>query len=77
VCASVSAELTFLARNAALAQKEALFHPGLQPVLFFPIEHLAAVYLPVLLPLLLPLFSALKDELIAARQRKKKNPAPA
>ena len=38
--------LANLARHAAVAEKAALFHPGLQPVLYFPWEHLAAVYVP-------------------------------
>ena len=64
------------ASQAALnSAQDAFFHPNMLPALYFPDEHLYAVYLPLFLPITVPILAALigwltrKDEKARAAQQ--------
>ena len=58
-----------LSRHALQLSKSAFFDPTMSPALYFPDEHLYAVYAPLFLPILVPIVSAL----IKMIKGKKKN----
>jgi phosphatidylinositol glycan class S len=49
-----------VASRAALGSaKQAFFHPSMLPLLYFPDEHVYAVYAPFFLPIIVPVLGAL------------------
>ena len=56
-------------QRAVRAASQAFFHPDMLPALYFPDEHLYAVYLPLFLPITVPLLAALL-KLLATKKKK-------
>lgn len=59
-----------LARRAAAFADAAYYDSTMVPQLYFPDEHIYAVYLPLLLPVILPLLSGLKREYLRVKAKK-------
>lgn len=61
------------ASQAALdAAHRAFFHPAMLPALYFPDEHLYAVYLPLFLPISVPIIGALLNRLTRSQENARK-----
>ena len=56
-------------QDAVRTAQQAFFHPDMLPALYFPDEHLYAVYLPLFLPITVPLLVALL-KMIANKKKK-------
>lgn len=61
----------FASQRAVRAASQAFFHPDMLPALYFPDEHLYAVYLPLFLPITVPLLAALIKMLTAKKKQSK------
>ena len=61
----------FASQRAVRAASKAFFHPDMLPALYFPDEHLYAVYLPLFLPITVPLLAALVKMLTAKKKSTK------
>lgn len=58
------------ARSANVRASRAFFHPSMMGILYFPDEHLYAIYLPLFGPIAVPLLGAVFKELRAYRKRR-------
>ena len=59
-------------QQAAIAANQAFFHHDMLPALYFPDEHLYAVYLPLFLPISVPLLGALLKLLTNSQEKQRK-----
>jgi hypothetical protein len=59
-------------QSASLAAHRAFFHHDMLPALYFPDEHLYAVYLPLFLPISVPLLAALLKLMMGAGEKERK-----
>lgn len=62
----------FASQSAALGAHRAFFHHDMLPALYFPDEHLYAVYLPLFLPISVPLLAALWKLLTSAQEKERR-----
>ena len=63
-------DILYAARQAAAFSDLAYYDPTMVPQLYFPSEHLYAVYVPFLLPVLLPLIKNLVSEIKRFRKKR-------
>lgn len=63
-------EAGLASQRAVKFAQQAFFHPDMLPALYFPDEHLYAVYLPLFLPITVPLVVALL-KMIANKKKQK------
>lgn len=64
-------EVLRFARSAVHFADEAYYDPTMVPQLYFPPEHLIAIFVPLLLPLCMPLFAGVKREVQRLKRKQK------